>query len=211
MKIQTVSVQRFRYRSHTVRDSEGHGHPGPEHDAVQSLLTITTDDGATGRCFGAVNEGAIAQIVTPMLIGEDPFYRERIWNGLKERQRLNLSALPDRVLTAIDLALWDLAGQIVGQPVHRLLGAARDKGPAYASTMVGDALAGWPPYPRGVRPLRSAMSGARLPRVQAAHLATALPRCAQRQTRSRRMRRRARGARSGRALPARPRPLTLAP
>jgi L-alanine-DL-glutamate epimerase-like enolase superfamily enzyme len=43
-----------------VRDSEGHGHPGPEHDAVQSLLTITTDDGATGHCFGAVNEGALA-------------------------------------------------------------------------------------------------------------------------------------------------------
>jgi L-alanine-DL-glutamate epimerase-like enolase superfamily enzyme len=140
MKIASVTVEKFRYRSHTVRDSEGHGHPGPEHDAVQSLLTISTDDGAAGRCFGAVNEGAIAQIVTPMLLGEDPFYRERIWNALKERQRLNLSSLPDRVLTAIDLALWDLAGQVVGQPVHRLLGVARDKVPAYASTMVGDDL-----------------------------------------------------------------------
>jgi len=138
MKIASVNVEKFRHRSTTVRDSEGHGHPGPEHDAVQSLLTITTDDGATGQCFGAVNESAIAQVVTPLLLGEDPFYRERIWNGLKERQRLNLSTLPDRVLTTIDLALWDLAGQIVGQPVHRLLGAARDKVPAYASTMVGD-------------------------------------------------------------------------
>jgi L-alanine-DL-glutamate epimerase-like enolase superfamily enzyme len=142
VKIASVTVEKFRYRSNTVRDTEGHGHPGPEHDAVQSLLTITTADGAMGRCFGAVNEGAIAQVVTPMLIGEDPFYRERIWNGLKERQRLNLSTLPDRVLTAIDLALWDLAGQVVGQPVHRLIGAARDKVPAYASTMVGDDLEG---------------------------------------------------------------------
>jgi L-alanine-DL-glutamate epimerase-like enolase superfamily enzyme len=46
------------------------------------------------------------------------------------------------VLTAIDLALWDLAGNVFGQPVHRLLGAARDIVPAYASTMVGDDLAG---------------------------------------------------------------------
>ena len=38
-------------------------------------------------------------------------YRERIWQALKERQRLNLSTLPDRVLTAVDLALWDLAGK----------------------------------------------------------------------------------------------------
>src|ERR1700730_16571199 len=142
MKIAAVGVQRFRFRSNGVRDSDGHGHPGPEQDAVQSLLTITTDDGASGHYFGGVSAGAIEQIVAPMLIGEDPFYRERIWHALKERQRLHLSTLPDRVLTAVDLALWDLAGQVLGQPVHRLLGAARDKVPAYASTMVGDDLEG---------------------------------------------------------------------
>src|SRR6266536_1482273 len=134
MRIASVTVQKFRYRSTVVRDADGHGHPGPEHDAVQSLLTITTDDGASGDYFGGVNEGVIEQIVKPVLLGQHPFYRERIWQALKERQRLNLSTLPDRVLTAVDLALWDLAGQIVGQPVHRLLGAARDKVPAYAST-----------------------------------------------------------------------------
>ncbi|HLZ26775.1 MAG TPA: enolase C-terminal domain-like protein [Chloroflexota bacterium] len=142
MKIAAVDVQRFRYRSNVVRDSDGHGHPGPEQDAVQSMLTITTDDGASGHYFGGVNAGAIEQIVAPMLVGEDPLYRERIWHALKERQRLNLSTLPDRLLTAVDLALWDLAGQVLGQPVHRLLGAARDSVPAYASTMVGDDLEG---------------------------------------------------------------------
>ncbi len=142
MKIATVSVQRFRYRSNIVRDSDGHGHPGPEQDAVQSMLTITTDDGASGHYFGGMSTTAIEQIVAPMLVGEDPFYRERIWHALKERQRLHLGTLPDRVLTAVDLALWDLAGQVLGQPVHRLLGASRDKVPAYASTMVGDDLEG---------------------------------------------------------------------
>src|SRR6266700_3090963 len=116
MKIASGTVQKFRYRSNVARDSDGHGHPGPEHDAVQSLLTITTDDGASGYHFGAVGEGAIEQIVAPMLLGEDPFYRERIWHSMKERQRLNLSSLPDRVLTAVDLALWDLAGRVLGQP-----------------------------------------------------------------------------------------------
>jgi L-alanine-DL-glutamate epimerase-like enolase superfamily enzyme len=142
MKIAAVTVQKFRYRSNVGRDSEGHGHPGAEHDAVQSMLTITTDDGASGYYFGAVGDGAIEHIVAPMLLGEDPLYRERIWHALKERQRLNLSGLPDRVLTAVDLALWDLAGRVLGQPVHRLLGAARDRVPAYASTMVGDDLVG---------------------------------------------------------------------
>lgn len=142
MRITDVAVQQFRYRSHTVRDADGHGHPGPEHEAVQTLLTITADDGLSGHAFGVPNPATIEQIVKPMLLGQDPFYRERLWQALKERQRLHLSTLSDRVLTAVDLALWDLAGKALGQPVHRLLGAARDSVPAYASTMVGDDLEG---------------------------------------------------------------------
>jgi L-alanine-DL-glutamate epimerase-like enolase superfamily enzyme len=142
MKIAQVTVEQFRYESTMVRDADGHGHPGAAHPATHTMLTLTTDDGAQGRAFGVAQPGAIRDIVAPMLIGEDPFYRERLWQALKERQRLHLSALPDRVLTAVDLALWDLVGTIVGQPVHRLLGAARDRVPAYASTMVGDELEG---------------------------------------------------------------------
>ena len=42
----------------------------------------------------------------------------------------------------VDLALWDLAGKAANLPVHELLGATRDKVPAYASTMCGDDLEG---------------------------------------------------------------------
>ncbi|MCC6176037.1 MAG: enolase [Chloroflexi bacterium] len=142
MKITDVTVQRFRYRSRSVRDSDGHGHPGPEHDAVQSVLTIETDEGVSGYAFGVPNEATVVNIIRPMLLGEDPFYREKLWHAIKERQRMHLSSLADRVLTVVDLALWDLAGRALGQPVHKLLGASRDKVPAYASTMVGDDLEG---------------------------------------------------------------------
>jgi L-alanine-DL-glutamate epimerase-like enolase superfamily enzyme len=141
MKIVDVQTQTFRYRTTIVRDSEGHTHPGPEHDATQSLLRIVADTGAEGYCFGA-HPQAIHTIVREALIGEDPFYRERIWQRLKEWQRLHLSTLSDRVLACVDLALWDLAGRSLGQPVHRLLGASRDKVKAYASTMCGDDLEG---------------------------------------------------------------------
>lgn len=142
MKITDVTVQRFQYRSKVVRDTDGHGHAGHEHDATQSLLTITTDEGLSGHFFGVPNPGVIESVVKPYLIGEDPLYREKLWHGLKERQRLNLATLADRVLTGVDLALWDLGGKIAGLPVHKLLGAARDKAPAYASTMVGDDVPG---------------------------------------------------------------------
>src|SRR4051794_7975972 len=139
MKITDVTVQRFRYQSQSVRDADGHGHASREkHDAVMSLLTISTDEGLEGHYFGAPNEEVIRSVVKPVLVGQDPLYRERLWYVLKERQRLHLATLADRVLTAVDLALWDLGGKIAGLPVHKLIGASRDKVPAYASTMVGD-------------------------------------------------------------------------
>lgn len=141
MKIVDVTTTTFRYISNTVRDSEGHGHPGDPHEAKQTLLTIKTDEGVEGHAFGA-NAAVIEGLVKPLLIGKDPFYREWIWQMLRERQRLNLGSLSDRVLCNVDLALWDLAGRAVGLPVHKMLGAFRDKVPAYASTMCGDDLPG---------------------------------------------------------------------
>ena len=40
MKITNIITQTFRYTSNTIRDSEGHGHPGPEHEATQTVLRI---------------------------------------------------------------------------------------------------------------------------------------------------------------------------
>lgn len=141
MKIVDVVTTTFHYKSNIVRDSEGHAHPGPEHDAAQTLLTLVTDEGATGHCFGA-NSAVIQNLVKPLLIGEDPCYHERIWQALKERQRLNLGTLSDRVLATVDMALWDLAGRYLGQPVYKLLGGYRDRVLAYASTMCGDDMPG---------------------------------------------------------------------
>ncbi len=159
MRIVDVSTQVFRFRTTVVRDSEGHAHPGEEHDATQSLLRIVTDEGVEGYCFGASPQ-SIQQLVRPALIGEDPFYRERIWQRLKEWQRLHLGTLSDRVVAAVDMALWDLAGRSLNQPVHKLLGASRDKVKAYASTMCGDELPGASTRPKPMPRLRcSAVSG----------------------------------------------------
>jgi L-alanine-DL-glutamate epimerase-like enolase superfamily enzyme len=141
VKIIDLITETFTYRSKVVRDSEGHTHPGPEHEARQTLLRIVGDEGIDGFAFGA-DPGVIEGIVKPLLVGQDPFYRERIWQTLKERQRLHLGRLSDRVLAAVDLALWDLAGRTLNQPVYKLLGAHRDRVPAYASTMCGDDMEG---------------------------------------------------------------------
>jgi len=141
MKITDIVTETFVYKSRIVRDSDGHTHPGQESDARQTLLRIVTDEGVEGVSFGAQAD-VIRHIVRPMLVGQDPFYRESIWQRLKERQRLHLGALSDKVLSTVDLALWDLAGRALNQPVHKLIGASRDKVKAYASTMCGDDLEG---------------------------------------------------------------------
>lgn len=140
MKIIDLRTRSFRYTAHTMRDSEGHTHPGPAHEATQTLLEIVTDDGISGYCFGT-DVGVISRVVAPLIIGHDPFDREAIWQHLVEMQRGN-RGLTDRVLATVDLALWDLAGRAVGLPVYKLIGAARDRVLAYASTMCGDELPG---------------------------------------------------------------------
>ena len=141
LKITDVETIRFTYISNTERDSDGHGHPGPKREAAQTLLKISTDADVCGYWFGT-NAEVIRGVVKPALIGEDPFMREKIWRDLNHRQRLNLGTLSDKVIMSVDLALWDLAGRALNQPVYKLLGGYRDKVPAYASTMCGDDLKG---------------------------------------------------------------------
>jgi L-alanine-DL-glutamate epimerase-like enolase superfamily enzyme len=140
LKIVDIKTQTFRYRTKVVPDSEGHAHPGDERDATQTMLTVVTDEGAEGYAFGP-DSPLIESVVKPIVVGEDAFYRERVWQTLKTRQRLH-ATLTDQVLSAVDLALWDLAGRYLGQPVYKLLGGYRDKVPAYGSTMCGDEMPG---------------------------------------------------------------------
>jgi L-alanine-DL-glutamate epimerase-like enolase superfamily enzyme len=140
MKIQDIEVILFRYRSKSVRDAEGHGHPGEEHEALASLTHISTDQGVDGYSMGGWP--MMIDLARQTLVGEDPLDRERIWQRLRRFQRMRDLALHDRHLSAIDQALWDLFGRLVGLPVYKLMGAYRDRVPAYASTMCGDDIPG---------------------------------------------------------------------
>ncbi len=141
MKIIDVTVDQFTYLSNHVSDSEGHGHPGGEHEATQTLTRIITDEDLEGYCFGG-DPRVMEHIVKSAIVGEDPLYREKIWQRLNQWQRIHKSGLSDREIAVVDMALWDLAGCSANQPVHKLLGAFRDKVPAYASSMCGDELEG---------------------------------------------------------------------
>jgi L-rhamnonate dehydratase len=103
------------------------------------LVEIETDDGLTGHGFTAITEEeVVARIVdavaAPAIVGEEALAHERIWDKLywtlMPRGQTGYAA---HALAAVDVALWDLKGKALGQPVWRLLGGARPRVPLYAT------------------------------------------------------------------------------
>ena len=104
-----------------------------------TFLQVFTDEGITGIVptqGGALNKVLIEDLLKPYVIGEDPLNSERIWEKMywgslsSGRRGAAISAI-----SAIDIAIWDLKGKILNQPVHKLLGGHRDTVPAYGSSI----------------------------------------------------------------------------
>ena len=103
------------------------------------LVEVQADDGLTGYGFTAITEeevvaAAINEVVAPNLQGEDPLAHERIWERLywllSPRGQTGYAS---HAIAAVDVALWDLKGKRLNQPVWRLLGGARSKVPVYTT------------------------------------------------------------------------------
>ena len=96
-------------------------------------VQIHTDEGLVGlgETFYAVAPVAahIHETCAPWLLGQDPRQIDRISHHfLNTYLGFNSVGVEMRAASAIDIALWDLFGQITGQPIYQLLGgASRDK------------------------------------------------------------------------------------
>jgi L-alanine-DL-glutamate epimerase-like enolase superfamily enzyme len=103
------------------------------------LCEVETTDGLIGYGLtGITEEEVIAAIIdgiaAPAIVGEDALRHERIWDRLywllSPRGQTGYAA---HAVAAIDLALWDIKGKALGEPVWRLLGGARDRVPVYTT------------------------------------------------------------------------------
>ena len=114
-------------------------HPGRVH------VQIHTDKGIVGRSsvgFSSIRganqtlQTMLDEEVAPLLVGRDAFAIRLIHEDLKRAlEEQAIHGMTMYVLTAVNVALWEIFGQETGQPVHRLVGQAKDRVPAY--TMVG--------------------------------------------------------------------------
>ena len=119
------------------------------------VVKLTTDSGLVGIgeghgpfLFQAGPDGLravgdILRSITPLVVGQDPFDVERIWQDLFALTYTSVRGVPTlarqprpliTAMSAIDIALWDLKGRAIGRPVHALLGGAlRRRVPAYVT------------------------------------------------------------------------------
>jgi L-alanine-DL-glutamate epimerase-like enolase superfamily enzyme len=83
--------------------------------------------------------GALKEIA-PTILGRDPANIERLWQDVFYRISYQpWGGAESRMLTAINIAQWDLLGKASGMPVYKLLG-----GKAQEKLLVYNTMNGWP-------------------------------------------------------------------
>jgi D-galactarolactone cycloisomerase len=106
------------------------------------MVRVDTDEGVSGwgegfgHAVAPATKRALDTLIAPPFIGRDPRDIERLMAEMF--QKLHLFGRNGPVtygLSAIDIALWDIAGKVAGVPLHRLLGGGRRELTAYASLL----------------------------------------------------------------------------
>jgi D-arabinonate dehydratase len=107
------------------------------------IAWVETDEGPRGLGFtvrgrypgeGPLIHTAIQHNLKHLIIGENPFAVERLWERMFQTTILmGRRGAVIRAISALDIALWDIIAKDAGRPLYQLLGGYRDQVPAYAS------------------------------------------------------------------------------
>ncbi len=116
-----------------------------------AFVKISTEDGVVGwgealaPVAPEVVQQIIEQLLAPALIGRSPLDVNVLWNVMYDlmRERGYYGGFMLDAISACDIALWDLCGKMLGQPVYQLLGGAfRERVPCYVSGLPRPTAAG---------------------------------------------------------------------
>src|SRR5215831_10517995 len=104
------------------------------------IVRLDTDDGIEGigvTFYGGAITASLKRAIDDLgalVVGEDPHRIEAIIAKLRAAAGGSGPAgMFTLALSAIDIALWDIRGKALGQPLWKLLGGARQRVPTYAS------------------------------------------------------------------------------
>ena len=144
------------------------------HECIHTLVLLQTDVGTWGLGSVFTNEALVhgaMEVLWPLLQGESALEPERVSEKLHQNTFwMGRGGTLTHAISGIDMALWDIQGKTLEQPVGRLLGGRyRESVMPYASLLMeepeglGHTLAalldegfrafkmGWGPFGRGFR------------------------------------------------------------
>jgi L-rhamnonate dehydratase len=109
----------------------------PDPGKVPSFtVEITTDKGIKGYGNGGPGGGTVViEHLTKLLMGEDPFDVEKIWD-MCWRSTMNYGrmGITMNAISGVDLAIWDIIGKALNTPVYRLIGGeVKPRVPGYCT------------------------------------------------------------------------------
>lgn len=105
------------------------------------IVEVVTDTGEVGLGNAALAPQLTKQVIDlylkPLLIGQDPWDIERLWQHMyRKTMAFGRKGIGMVAISAVDIALWDLLGKSAKQPVYRLLGGrTKARIPVYASRL----------------------------------------------------------------------------
>jgi L-alanine-DL-glutamate epimerase-like enolase superfamily enzyme len=134
-----IATPMSRYPEHRERRSSWFG------EMTAAVVEIDTNDGHKGLGYIGGGRGTLAQEIVrshfgSLIVGKSPFQVELIWDQLYSASTMyGRSGVALEVISGIDIALWDLMGEITGRPVYDLIGGAtRDRIRAYVTGNLTD-------------------------------------------------------------------------
>jgi len=100
---------------------------------------VETDDGTaghglTGFLYPFATKTFVNREIAPLIEGENPLETERVWNLMHRQLNPRDQTGPwSTGVSAVDIALWDVKGKALDQPVWRLLGGAQNPVDSYVT------------------------------------------------------------------------------
>jgi L-rhamnonate dehydratase len=110
------------------------------------VVEIELDDGTVGIGNAALAPHATKTVIdtylAPLLLGQDPMNSEYLWQSMYRRTLpYGRKGIGMAAISAVDLAIWDAKGKLLGQPVFRLLGGrTKPNIPVYGSRLYSQPL-----------------------------------------------------------------------
>jgi L-alanine-DL-glutamate epimerase-like enolase superfamily enzyme len=135
VKVTDVKIEVYRWPRHTAIRNGRHVYT----TSGLNVIKVETDEGITGIGLGrdireAPDVGvAILQHLKQYVVGQDPFDTEKIWHEMWQPKLVGRRGVTTRVISGIDIALWDIKGKAANRPVHKLLGGFTSKVPVYVA------------------------------------------------------------------------------